>query len=259
MLDQIFGENQFKSEIIWRRNASKGLAFKAFPNNHDSIFFYGGGEELTFNRPYVPYDVNNLDEKTRAKYCHRDASGRIYRLSDLTNPNHDRPNLTYEFLGVTKVWRWTKERMQKAYEDGMVVQTKPGVVPQLKRYLDEQEGRLIDTIWTDISPINSQAIERLGYPTQKPLALMDRIIKASTNEGDIVLDAFCGCGTAIASAELLKRQWIGIDVSPTACRVMAKRLRDVCQGRHERKSGLESPQRRDRLRAFPARELGRNP
>jgi site-specific DNA-methyltransferase (adenine-specific) len=118
--------------------------------------------------------------------------------------------------------------MQEAYENGLVIQTKPGAVAQLKRYLDEQEGRPIDTVWTDIPPINSQAKERLGYPTQKPLALLERIIQASSNENDIVLDAFCGCGTALVAAQKLKRQWIGIDVSPTACRVMAKRLRDVC-------------------------------
>ena len=123
--------------------------------------------------------------------------------------------------------------MQKAYENGIVVQTKPGAVPQLKRYLDEQEGRPIDTVWMDIPPINSQAKERLGYPTQKPLALLDRIVKASSKPNDIVLDAFCGCGTALEAAEHLGRQWIGIDISPTSCRVMAKRLRDRCQSARE--------------------------
>jgi site-specific DNA-methyltransferase (adenine-specific) len=228
MLDQIFGENNFQSEIIWHRTLAKGLAFTGFPNNHDTIFFYSGGSEITFNRPYNPYDPDNLDEKTSAKYCHRDPDGRIYRLDNLINPNPDRPNLTYEFLGVKRVWRWTKERMQEAYDNGIVVQTKPAAVPQLKRYLDEQEGRPIDTVWTDIPPINSQAKERLGYPTQKPLALLDRIVRASSNENDIVLDAFCGCGTALVAAQNLRRQWIGIDISPTACRVMAKRLRDAC-------------------------------
>jgi DNA modification methylase len=228
MLDQIFGENNFQTEIIWRRNLAKGLAFTGFPNNHDTIFFYGGGGKIAFHRPYDPYDPENLDEKTATKYCHRDPDGRIYRLDNLINPNPDRPNLTYEFLGVKRVWRWTKERMDEAYAQGIVVQTKPGAVPQLKRYLDEQEGRPIDSVWTDIPPINSQAKERLGYPTQKPLALLERIIQASSNENDIVLDAFCGCGTALVAAQKLKRQWIGIDISPTACRVMAKRLRDVC-------------------------------
>jgi SAM-dependent methyltransferase len=103
----------------------------------------------------------------------------------------------------------------------------------MKRYLDEQEGRPIDTVWVDIPPINSQAKERLGYPTQKPLALLDRIIRTSSNENDIVLDAFCGCGTALVAAQNLNRQWIGIDISPTACRVMAKRLRDVCKLRED--------------------------
>ncbi|MEQ1909165.1 MAG: DNA methyltransferase [Vicinamibacterales bacterium] len=228
MLDQIFGENNFQSEIIWHRTMAKGLSFTGFPNNHDTIFYYGGGKELTFNRPYIAYDPDNLDEKTSSKYSHRDPDGRVYRLDNLINPSNDRPNLTYEFLGVKRVWRWTKQRMQEAYENGLVVQTRPGTVPQLKRYLDEQEGRPIDTVWTDIPPINSQAQERLGYPTQKPLALLDRIVRSSTNEHDIVLDAFCGCGTALVAAQNLKRQWIGIDVSPTACRVMAKRLRDVC-------------------------------
>ena len=228
MLDGILGENHFQSEIIWHRTLAKGLAFTGFPNNHDTIFFYGGGGDIAFHRPYNPYDPENLDEKTSTKYCHRDPDGRIYRLDNLINPNQDRPNLTYEFLGVKRVWRWTKERMQEAYENGIVVQTKPGAVPQLKRYLDEQEGRPIDTVWTDIPPINSQAKERLGYPTQKPLALLDRIIRASSNENDIVLDAFCGCGTALVAAQRLKRQWIGIDISPTACRVMAKRLKKDC-------------------------------
>lgn len=228
MLDQVFGADSFQSEIIWKRTTAKGLAFTGFPNNHDTVFYYAKSNEFTFNRPYQKYDPGNLDEKTAKKYCHRDPDGRIYRLDNLINPNPDRPNLTYEFLGVTRVWRWTKERMQEAYERGIVVQTKSGAVPQLKRYLNEQEGRPIDTVWTDIPPINSQAQERLGYPTQKPLALLERIIKASSNENDIVLDAFCGCGTALVAAENLGRQWIGIDVSPTACRVMAKRLRDVC-------------------------------
>jgi site-specific DNA-methyltransferase (adenine-specific) len=235
MLDQIFWENCFQSEIVWRRTLSKGLAFTGFPNNHDTIFFYGGGGQLTWNRPYMPYDPDNLDAKTSSKYSHRDPDGRLYRLDNLINPNPDRPNLTYEFLGVKRVWRWTKERMQEAYDNGIIVQTKPGSVPQLKRYLDKQEGRPIDTVWTDIPPINSQARERLGYPTQKPLALLNRIVKASSNKNDIVLDAFCGCGTALVAAQQLGRQWIGIDISPTACRVMAKRLRDVCKLREDEK------------------------
>lgn len=256
MLDQIFGENGFRSEIIWRRNAAKGLAFKGFPNNHDSIFYYTASEEFTWNRPFLPYDSENLDEKTAKKYCHKDPDGRVYRLSDLNNPNRNRPNLTYEFLGVTRVWRWTKERMQAAYEAGLVVQTKPGTVPQLKRYLDEQAGRPIDDVWTDISPINSQAIERVGFPTQKPLALLERIIKASSNPDDIVLDAFCGCGTALVAAQRLGRRWIGIDSSPTACRVMADRLRKDCNLRQDMDFEVHGlPRNVDELRRMPPFEF----
>ena len=228
MLDQILGENNFQSEVIWHRTFAKGLAFTGFANNHDTIFYYGGGGQITFNRPYNPYDPDNLDEKTAKKYSLRDPDGRRYQLDNLTNPNPDRPNLTYEFMGVRRVWRWTKQRMEEAYENGIVVQPSPGAVPRMTRYLDEQEGRPLDRVWTDIPPINSQAKERLGYPTQKPLALLARIIRAASKETDIVLDAFCGCGTALVAAPQLRRQWIGIDISPTACRVMAKRLRDVC-------------------------------
>ena len=118
--------------------------------------------------------------------------------------------------------------MQELYEQGRIIQTKPGTVPQYKRYLDEGKGNPLGSVWDDINPLSGSDRERLGYPTQKPLPLLERILKTSSNENDIVLDAFCGCGTALVAAQSLKRQWIGIDVSPTACRVMAKRLRDVC-------------------------------
>ena len=122
-----------------------------YPNNHDTIFYYTGGGEFAWNRPFIEYDLDNLDEKTEAKYCHQDADGRKYTLGDLTNPNPNRPNLTYEFLGHKKVWRWTKDRMQEAYETGLVVQPSPGAVPRVKRYLDEQEGKSLDDVWTDIA------------------------------------------------------------------------------------------------------------
>jgi len=141
MLDQILGENNFQSEIIWRRNLAKGLAFTGFPNNHDTLLFYGGGGKITFTRPYNPYDPDNLDEKTVSKYCHRDPDGRIYRLDNLINPNPDRPNLTYEFLGVKRVWRWTKERMEEAYEQGIVIQTTPGRCPAVQAIPRRNAGR----------------------------------------------------------------------------------------------------------------------
>jgi len=232
MLDQIFSENQFQTEIVWRRTNAKGLAFRSFPNDHDTIFYYTKNNDYTFNRQYLPHDEKYI--KGFYKYVEPE-TGRHYQLADLTNPNRDRPNLTYEFLGVKRVWRWTQKRMQEAYEKGLIIQSKPGAVPRLKRYLDEQEGMPIDSIWVDIPPIQSQSEERLGYPTQKPLALLDRIVNASSNPNDIVLDAFCGCGTALVAAENLGRQWLGIDISPTACRVMAKRLRDVCKMKEDEK------------------------
>ena len=226
MLDAVFGPTNFRSEIVWLRTLSKGLMTKRLPNNHDILLSYQKTEEATWNGDslFIPYDEDNLDPKAASKYCHRDPDGRLYRLDNLLNPNRNRPNLTYEFLGIHLVWRWTKERMQKAYEQGLVVQTRPGAVPQLKRYLDEQRGRPIGDVWTDIPPINSQAKERLGYPTQKPEALLERIIQASSNEGDTVLDPFCGCGTAIAAAQKLKRRWIGIDITCLAVSLMKNRI-----------------------------------
>jgi hypothetical protein len=201
---------------------------RRLPTNHDIVFLYQKTDVAVWNESaiYTPYDANDLDPKTACKYSHRDADGRLYQLDNLINPNPDRPNLTYEFLGVTKVWRWTKERMQAAYEAGLVVQPKLGSVPRLKRYLDEQRGKPLGDVWTDIPPINSQAAERLGYPTQKPQALLERIINASSNPGDVVLDPFCGCGTTIAGAQDLGRAWIGIDITHLAITLIKQRLKD---------------------------------
>jgi len=226
LMDAAFGPANFRNEIVWLRTLSKGLMTKRLPANHDVILAYQKTEDAKWNPDavFVPYDRANLDPKTARKYRHRDPDGRLYRLDNLINPNPDRPNLTYEFLGVTKVWRWTKQRMQKAYEQGVVVQTRPGAVPQLKRYLDQQRGRPLGDVWMDIPPINSQAAERLGYPTQKPERLLERIIRAATGEGDLVLDPFCGCGTAIAVAHRLNRGWLGIDVTHLAMSLIKHRL-----------------------------------
>jgi site-specific DNA-methyltransferase (adenine-specific) len=228
VLDAVFGPEHYRNEIIWQRSTGKALMTKRLPTNHDVILAYGKADETVWNLDAVfqQYDEHNLPKKTQMKYSHQDEAGRVYRLDSLINPNANRPNLTYEFLGVTKVWRWTKERMTKAYDDGLVIQTKPGTVPQLKRYLDEQRGIPLGDVWTDIPPINSQAQERLGYPTQKPRALLERIIAASSNPGDVVLDPFCGCGTAVDAAQKLGRQWIGIDVTHLAIGLIEKRMRE---------------------------------
>lgn len=227
LMDAVFDPRNFRNEIIWNRTGAKGLQTTRLARNHDVILSYGKSDEFTFNREamFVPYEENELDDKTEGKYSLKDADGRRYQLTSLINPAAKRPNLTYEFLGITRVWRWTKDRMQAAYEAGQVVQTAPGRVPRLKRYLDEQRGKPLSDVWTDIAPINARAAERLGYPTQKPLALMDRILKLSSNPGDVILDPFCGCGTTVDAAERIGRQWIGIDITYIAIDLIKNRLR----------------------------------
>ena len=127
-------------------------------------------------------------------------------------------------MGVTRVWRWTRDRMAAAAEQGLIHQSAPGRVPRFKRYLAEQRGMPLGDVWSDIPPLNSQARERLGYPTQKPVRLLDRIVRATTDEGDIVLDPFCGCGTTIAASQSAGRNWIGIDVAYHAIKVIEERL-----------------------------------
>jgi site-specific DNA-methyltransferase (adenine-specific) len=227
VLDAIFTTGYFENEIIWRRQNAKGLAFTRFASNHDVILKYAKSKDRIWNPQYKEYNPEYIENFY--KFIEPE-TGRRYSLGDLVNPNQDRPNLTYEFLGITRVWRWTKERMQKAYDDGLVIQTKPGAVPREKRYLDEQEGMSVDDIWDDILPIQAQSAERLGYPTQKPLALLERIIQSSSNEGDIVLDPFCGCGTAVHAAQTLKREWIGIDITHLAISLIEKRMKDAFPG-----------------------------
>ena len=224
LMDAVFGASNFRSEITWRRTNAKGLSFRGYPSNADYLLYYSVSDDFIWHRSYRPYDQDYVQKFYR--YVEPD-TGRRYRLSDLTNPNRNRPNLTYEFLGVTRVWRWTQERMQRAYEQGRVVQSRPGAVPSQKRYLDEMPGNPVDSIWDDIRPVQAQAKERTGYPTQKPLALLERIIAASSNDGDMVLDPFAGCATACVAAEKLGRQWIGIDLSPKAVELVKMRLAEL--------------------------------
>ena len=221
LLDAVFGSANFRSEIVWRRANAKGQAFKGYPHNHDTLLYYSRSDEFKWNRPFRPHDPTYVKQFYRFT---DPETGRRYRLGDLTNPNPNRPNLTYEWNGHMRVWRWTKERMQEAHESGLIHYSSTGLASQ-KRYLDEMQGNPVDTIWEDVRPIQAQAKERLGYPTQKPQALLERIIEASSNEGDVVLDPFCGCGTAVAAAEKLKRRWIGVDVTHLAVALMKNRLK----------------------------------
>lgn len=230
VLDGVFGKEHFQNELVWGRTGAKAHAYTRFASGHDVIFFYSKSGEAVWNPQFTPHRKEYVESHYGSI---EEGTGRRFTLDNLMNPNPDRPNLTYEFppgSGMVKVWRWTKERMMKAYEEGLVYIPPKGGVPRYKRYLDEMAGTPLTSVWTDIPPINSQAQERLGYPTQKPLALLERIILASSNPGDVVLDPFCGCGTALHAAQKLGRQWIGIDITHLAISLIEKRLRDAFPG-----------------------------
>lgn len=221
ILDAIFGTAQFRNELVWQRSLPKGLAFTRFASAHDVILYYAKGEKPQWTAQYTAH----RDEYVEKYYSLvDDKTGRRFQATSLINPNPDRPNLTYDFHGHKKVWRWTRQRMLKAEEEGKIYFPPNGGVPREKRFLDQMKGNPVSDVWIDIPPVNSQAEERIGYSTQKPLALLKRIIEASSKEGEIVLDPFCGCGTAIEAAETLKRQWIGIDITYLAIHVIEGRL-----------------------------------
>jgi DNA modification methylase len=228
MLDQILSENSFQNEIIWKR-ANAHNDPRGYGRITDTILFYTKGTKYTWNTQHTPY----RDEYYESHYK-QDKEGRWYRTVPLDAPRHGEgsPNLLYDWKGKqpasSRTWAVKRETMEEYERSGLLRYTRTGT-PTLLQYAEDMKGVPLQNLWTDIPPVNPQAKERLGYPTQKPLGLLERIIKASSNENDIVLDAFCGCGTALVAAQLLKRQWIGIDISPTACRVMAKRLRKDCK------------------------------
>jgi len=226
VLDAVFGVANFRNEIIWQRTTPKGHAFTRFPSTHDVIYYYVKDQSPCWHPQYVPHReayVSSHYNRTE------EGTGRRYRLDNCLNPNPKRPNLTYEWNGQLRVWRWTKEKMQGLHDEGRLIYSASGM-PQYKRYLDEMAGSPVTSVWTDIPPINSQAQERLGYPTQKPVALLERIVAASSNPDDAVLDPFCGCGTTIHAAQKLGRRWIGIDVTHLAISLIENRLNDAFPG-----------------------------
>jgi len=195
----------------------------------DTLLYYSKADKAAWNPPVVPH----TDEYIADKYGNKDENGRRYTLDNMTSPK-PRPNMMYEWKGYPSPplgWRYSKETMARLDAEGRIwYPDHKDKRPRLKRYLDEMSGVLMGNVWTDISPINSQAQERLGYPTQKPETLLERIITASSNEGDVVLDPFCGCGTAIAVAERLKRRWIGIDITVLAITLIKHRLESAYSG-----------------------------
>ena len=226
LLDGVFGVRGFRSEIIWKRTTAHNDARRNFGIVSDCIFYYAKGESPVFNQQFRQHDTQYLADK----YRHLDSDGRRYMADNLRSPN-PRPNLTYEYKGFKphpNGWAVSLERMKKLDEEGrLIFPRQPTGKIRVKRYLDESKGMPLSNVWEDIAPINSQAQERLGYPTQKPEALLDRIIATSSNPGDVVVDPFCGCGTAVASAEKLGRRWIGIDITHLAINLVRTRLRDA--------------------------------
>jgi adenine-specific DNA-methyltransferase len=218
LLDEVFGGTNSRREIIWKRVSARGHG-NYYPATHDAILFYSKTDELTWNQLYEPLDAEYVADK----YRFSDPGGRRYRKDNCLNQNPDRPNLTYDWKGHVRTWRWTKEKMQELDKAGRLIYTKSGL-PEYKRYLDESLGTPLQSIWTDIPPVNSQADEDTGYDTQKPEGLLDRIIRASSNPGDLVADFFCGSGTALAVAEKLGRRWIGCDLGRWGMHVSRKRL-----------------------------------
>jgi site-specific DNA-methyltransferase (adenine-specific) len=235
VLDAVFGAENFQNEITWKRTTTHSDS-KTWSRVSDTILFYTKSKTIIWNTPREPHS----EEYKSTKYRYDDDDGRgLYRLDNMTSPN-PRPKMMYEWLGFpypAMGWRYQRETMQRLHDEGRIKYptradgsydtTKR---PQLKRYLNEMAGGVMGTVWTDISPINSQAQERLGYPTQKPRALLERIIAASSNEGDVVLDPFCGCGTAVDAAQKLGRKWIGIDVTHLAIGMIENRMREGYPG-----------------------------
>jgi site-specific DNA-methyltransferase (adenine-specific)/adenine-specific DNA-methyltransferase len=248
IMDEVFGRDHALNQIVWKRqtaHSDSGQGSAHLGRLHDVILLYARSESFAWNMQFTPYDISYI----KSHYGRIDESGRRYRLDNLTAPGGAaKGNPSYEVMGVTRFWRYRKERMEQLIAEGRIIQTKPGTVPQYKRYLDEMPGVPIQDIWDDLSAVNSQAKEALGYATQKPESLLERIIKLSSNEGDLVADFFCGSGTTAAVAEKLGRKWICTDLGKFAIHTTRKRLIQV---QRELKAA-EKP-----FRAFEVLNLGR--
>lgn len=229
LLDSVFGVENFKNEIIWKRSDAHSDAKQGATHLgriHDVIFYCSKTDSPKFNTLYTP-----LPDSTQERwYRHiEEGTGRRYNKADVTGPGGAaKGNAHYEWKGVTRFWRYKRSKMEELEAEGKLVYSKSGMVYQ-KRYLDESKGVAIQDVWTDVPMLRGihQNSERLGYPTQKPEALLERILRASSNEGDVVLDPFCGCGTTVQVAQKLSRRWIGIDITHLAIGLIKTRLDDA--------------------------------
>ena len=233
ILDEVFGRENLRTEICWKRTSSHGNVSKNFGEIWESIYYYTKSSETwVWNQQYVPFDQSYIE----SHFTGKDADGRQWTTSDLRNPGY-RPNLHYDYKGYKphpNGWAVARERMEELDRQGRLYfpKDKTGRI-RLKRYLDESPGQIAQNLWTDISPINSQAHEALGYATQKPEVLLERIIKSASNEGDIVADLFCGSGTTAAVAEKLGRKWIVSDLGRFAIHTTRKRMIAVQRELHD--------------------------
>jgi site-specific DNA-methyltransferase (adenine-specific) len=234
LLDGVFGADKFLNEVIWKRTSAHGDASRRFAGVHDSILIYAKSKDSTWNQSFAPY----TEEYIKEHFVHKDPDGRVFRRTDLRSPN-PRPNLTYDYRASNgrlyrphaNGWAVSIEVMRKLDEEGrLFFPAKDNARLRRKIYLDESPGVLVSDMWNDLPPIHASSEERLGYPTQKPLALLERIIRTSSGEGETVLDPFCGCGTTIHAAQKLRREWIGIDVTHLAISLIEKRLKDSFPG-----------------------------
>ena len=221
VMDAIFRPECFRSEIIWKRTSGHSDATR-YGSVHDVILFYVRSEQATWNKTYQSYGQSYVE----TYYRYRDDDGRRWMSGDLGAAGLSGGGYEYEWKGVTRLWRCPMETMQRLESEGKLFYTRNGI-PRLKRYLDEAKGMPVQDVWTDVEALRSWHNEKLGYPTQKPEALLERIINASSNPGDVVLDAFCGCGTATVVAQKRGRQWIGIDIAQAAIRTIIQRLKDT--------------------------------
>jgi len=222
LMDAVFGPESFSAEITWQRTGTHSDA-KRWSPVADILLQYSKAGDATWNPLHIPHSEEYIEDK----YRFRDSDGRRYCLDNMTSPK-PRPNMMYEWKGHRSPpfgWRYSIETMAALDAEARIwYPDSKSKRPRLKRYLDEMAGVLMGNVWTDIDPINSRAAERLGYPTQKPESLLERIVEASSNPGDVVLDPFCGCGTAIAVAQRLNRKWIGIDITHLAVGLIKSRL-----------------------------------
>ncbi len=240
IMDQIFGVKNFRNEIVWKRTFAHNDP-KRFGRNSDRILFYSKSNEYIYNIVYTKYDESYI----KNFFTHKDKRGK-YQLVVLTGPKVNPNDPTWKgynpaqsgrswsipkrivnrLVGIEKARQMDIiERLELLYKNEYIIFSKNGI-PRFKQYLNEMKGVPSQEIWYDINPISARSKERLGYPTQKPLALLERIIQASSNEGDVVLDPFCGCGTAVAAAEKFSRKWLGIDITILAINLIEKRMND---------------------------------